>query len=643
MKPVIRAVAARLKQLPPGAIFGLGLAYELALTALDYFTPDPMSFALWYLVGIAFVGWGAGRRLAIWLGAVAAGLSGFCDWHGERHMLLPAWILLWNSFARLLVFLATGWLTAEVTRLTRYLGVLAAERTRQLQEEADLHRATSARLADALDLNQKMLQASAIGIVVYRASGECVFANEAIARIAGGTLDQILAGNFRQLEGWRNSGLLSLAEEALAAGQPRSREIFHTTRFGKAGWVDAHMEPFIRSGELHLLHMAYDISERKQAEMLLRAQRDVGLSLSLTSDLPTALNRLLEIALQLGGVDSGGVFIADPKTGDFNMLTHAGRLSDAFIKQASRYPADSRRAQLIRKGQPMYALYQSWPEWRDEVRDREGLRNVAILPLCHEGAVIGTLAVASHMDDTLPAQSRVVLETIAAQAAGAIARIRTEAALQQSEAQILEISDREQARIGQDLHDGLCQQLVGLAFDANSLDHQLAKTGRSEAAAARRIADRLDQAITEARQLSRGLFPVRLEGDGLPSALEELARTTRERSCIVCDFESDGPVLVPDGSLATHLYRIAQEAVNNAVKHARPKLIVIRLRLHAERIELTVEDDGTGLDPAPAIKPAGLGLHIMEYRARTLGGTLQIARGADGGTLVSCCVPCPAG
>jgi PAS domain S-box-containing protein len=207
------------------------------------------------------------------------------------------------------------------------------------------------------------------------------------------------------------------------------------------------------------------------------------------------------------------------------------------------------------------------------------------------------------------------------------------------ERQLLEISDREQARIGQDIHDGLCQHLVSLAFDANSLRQELSAQRRPQARTARRIAALLDRAITDSRQLSRGLFPVRLETEGLPSALEELAKTTRDRFKLHSRFASKGPLTVENSAMATHLYRIAQEAVRNAIKHSGARRISIRLIGRTKALELSVEDDGVGLSNVNWRQATGMGLHIMEYRARTIGATLDIGPGRQGGTLVSCCVP----
>jgi signal transduction histidine kinase len=208
------------------------------------------------------------------------------------------------------------------------------------------------------------------------------------------------------------------------------------------------------------------------------------------------------------------------------------------------------------------------------------------------------------------------------------------------EREILEISDREQARIGQDLHDGLCQQLVSLGFDNHSLEQQLATRALPEAAVVQKMGQVLDDVITEARAVSRGLFPVQLEVDGLSLALQQLAASTSARTRVKCRMESPQPVSVPDNAVATHLYRIAQEAVNNAVKHSRASLILIRLQTSQNRVELKISDNGIGMSVAPD-SSRGMGLHIMNYRAQAIGGELNIERAPEHGTIIFCSVPQP--
>jgi len=206
------------------------------------------------------------------------------------------------------------------------------------------------------------------------------------------------------------------------------------------------------------------------------------------------------------------------------------------------------------------------------------------------------------------------------------------------ECEILEISDREQARLGQDLHDSLCQKLVSAAFDNSALKRRLASRELPEAALVQQIAAVLDDAITEARTLARGLFPVQLEVDGLHVALQQLATSIQSRFQIECRAHCDESLIISDNAFATHLYRIAGEAVTNAAKHAKASKILVHLSRAGGFIELTVTDDGVGM-PKVLKTTGGLGLHTMEYRARTIGGTLNISPAPGGGTIVSCRVP----
>ena len=495
-------------------------------------------------------------------------------------------------------------------------------------------------LAEALDLNQKMIASSTVGIAAYKASGECVFANETLARMVGGSLSEVHGGDFRRLEFWQESGLVQIADQVLSLGQARSIEIFGTTRFGKTLAADCHVTPFVSHGQPHLLFGLLDISERQRADALLRAQRDVGVGLSLTSDITVALKRFLEVAVQVAGLDCGGLYRLKPATQAMELAAHYG-LSDAFVKAVTHYSAGDPETKLVLQGQSVFTAFRNLPAARSAAGLHEGLRAIAIIPLSHNRRVIGALNLASHTAEDIPMQARIVIEAMATQAAGAIARINAENESHRLERQLIGITDREHARMGQDIHDGLCQQLVSLALDANALRHRLAAARRPEAAQARRIADYLDRAITEARQLSRGLFPVRLEHEGLPPALEELAAATRDRFKIRCRFTSAGPVAVASSVTATHLYRIAQEAVTNAVKHSRAGSVAIRLRARAGALELSVTDNGAGLSAARRNEATGMGLQIMDYRARTIGGTLQFGPGPRGGTKVYCCVPTP--
>jgi two-component system CheB/CheR fusion protein len=141
--------------------------------------------------------------------------------------------------------------------------------------------------------------------------------------------------------------------------------------------------------------------------------------------------------------------------------------------------------------------------------------------------------------------------------------------------------------------------------------------------------------ISQARHLARGLYPVRLEIEGLASALEELAETTQARNNVSCQFSCEEQVLIHDPVAGNNLYRIAQEAVNNALKHGHCRNISIGLGAVDEEVILTVKDDGVGF-PAGLASSVGMGLHIMNYRARMIRASLDIRPGAGGGTIVIC-------
>lgn len=465
MKPLIRTVAAKLRVSSPAAITVLGILYELTLGLLDYATPEEMSFTIFYLLGVAFVGWGGGTRAAALVSAVSAGIM----ISHERIALDSSshGVLVWNASTRFLLFCGVGWLTAEITRLNRHLQRLVEARTVRLRAETQKHKATSAQLSEALSRLQTII-----------------------------------------------------------ANLPMI--IFAVDRRGVITFEDGR-------------------------------------------------------ALQSLGVTPGA---------------HVGQKVSEAYSQSKEIPEHMHRAL---RGEEFSAPVEIGPvvleTWYSPTRERDG-------------SVCGYTGVAVNVTG----QRRL-------------------------ERQILEISDREQARLGQEIHDGLCQQLVSLAFDANALERELGERALPAARTAARIAQFLDQTITEARQLARGLFPIRLEAQGLPSALEELARATRERYGISCQFETSEAAAIANKTTATHLYRIAQEAVTNALKHGKPRAITLRLESRSGQLELQVEDDGQGIGPAKLTECRGMGLHIMDYRARSIGGTFSFGPGARGGTAVCCCVP----
>jgi len=201
--------------------------------------------------------------------------------------------------------------------------------------------------------------------------------------------------------------------------------------------------------------------------------------------------------------------------------------------------------------------------------------------------------------------------------------------------EIAAVADRERRRLGQDLHDSLCQHLTGTALTAQALREKLAARAAGEVKEADKVVRYIDEGIEMSRNLARGFFSPEMDPEGLMVALEDLAENMSARFGVACTFHSEGVVQVPDSSMATQLYRIAQEAVMNAIKHADAAHVNIRLDESNSNLKLSVSDDGIGL-PEKLPQRGGLGLRLMSHGAALVGADFQISRNGDGGTTVTC-------
>ncbi len=208
------------------------------------------------------------------------------------------------------------------------------------------------------------------------------------------------------------------------------------------------------------------------------------------------------------------------------------------------------------------------------------------------------------------------------------------------ERQILEVGERERRRIGQDLHDGLGQQLTGIRFYASALQEKLARKSLPEAADAQHLASLLQDAKAQTRKLARGLLPVPSIPDGLMAALRLLAEHVSELHGIACRFDCPRPVLLADDIVATHLFRIAQEAVSNAIEHARTRKITVALSANNGSIQLQVQNDQHARQRNHNSR-LGLGLQIMKSRSEAMGGVIEVRTVGLNNVIVNCSVPVP--
>jgi signal transduction histidine kinase len=219
-----------------------------------------------------------------------------------------------------------------------------------------------------------------------------------------------------------------------------------------------------------------------------------------------------------------------------------------------------------------------------------------------------------------------------------VARVAGTTGHQDLEVELLEISEWERQRIGQDLHDGHCQRLVAVGIAGSLLERKLAALSLPEAAEAGEISRQLRLALAECRQVIRELYPVELAEHGLKTALEQLALRVESQSGIPCRFLCHQEIPVLDSATALHLYRIAQESVNNAIKHACSTSIHMALTMTGSLIILIVKDDGLGI-PQPSGRRDGMGLRIMAHRATSIGAVLSIQPNGNKGTQVICAMP----
>lgn len=280
-----------------------------------------------------------------------------------------------------------------------------------------------------------------------------------------------------------------------------------------------------------------------------------------------------------------------------------------------------------------------------------GLRVGIVITLC-SGAVWwlvneDTLPYETSLTQMLAVVNRIFYFSVVAYAVSAV-RTKQDADAEyigileehrQLEKDIVKVSEHEQQRIGQDLHDGLCQHLAAVGCAARVLAEELQAQGVAAAADVVMIEESIHQAVREARNLARGIFPVHVDRSGLAAALQDLAHTMSGLTGASIVVKECGDVPTDEPEVSMHLYRIAQEAVANAVRHGEAAEVVIAVKMDGDTLDLAIEDNGKGMPPVSRIQGEGMGLRTMQYRAQALGATLDFEPRSGGGTCVHCRMP----
>jgi len=440
-----------------------------------------------------------------------------------------------------------------------------------------------------------------------------------------------------------------LRKKVIKTGEKQDCELRMSKRGGMEFW--AHLTCSIaQNTAVPLLHVVLvDITARKQVEAKAR---------QLQETLAQEKERLVALINSV----SDEIWFADTQ-GQFTLVNPSGKLEfrlqgDAAVdvrKLASSLevlrPDGSLRP--IEEAPPLRALK------GETLRNQEELirtpstgemryRQVSASPVRNgAGHIVGSVSVVRDVTEkwrieqevhalNLELESRVAERTSALQ--GTVAELKAEMSERRRlEREILKISDYEQSRIGRDLHDGACQGLAGVAVLAEVVSRDLARKNPQAAAKVQELSRLVRQSVDDIRRLAAGLLPVKIEQHGLESALRELAGETSARNNVRCGFSMRGAISFADSNAAAQLLHIAQEAISNALRHGRAQNITINLAESHGTISMVIQDDGKGLPHRS--KTTGLGLYTMQYRAKALGGSLEVRPAAKTGTEVVCSFP----
>jgi PAS domain S-box-containing protein len=500
------------------------------------------------------------------------------------------------------------------------------------------------------------------GIITIGDWGAIESVNPAVAKLFGYAEDELLGESVSLLmtEDDRRQYLPHL-DEFLRSGRARiigvGREVVARRKDGSTFPISLSIGHFELGGRHHYTGIVHDISERQRAEAALRRLnesleqqvrdrteyirllQDVAVFANESESVEQAFQNVLKRVLRFRNWEVAHVVLRS--------RTEPEAFVDAgvwTVGRTGRYrklvAAGSKTVFRAGRGLIGRAIASARPEWITSLASDGSsllgpyaaacdLNAVFACPVLIGNEVVAVVEFFSAASDAPDETFLDVMKHVGTQIGRVIERDRLQR-------QLVDAVWNQHRRFGQELHDTLGQALTGIGMLADSCAKKLAARSEPEAAKLVELVGMIQQAKTESRQLSKGLYPVDVDAQGLLAALEELALTTRQRSGIHCAFKGDREIQLRDNEVTTHLFRIAQEAVHNSVKHGRPKRIAISLTKPKGRITLAIRDDGLGIPVESKDRSGGLGLRIMQYRANAIGAHLSIEPTAAGGTLVRC-------
>ena len=540
------------------------------------------------------------------------------------------------------------------------------------------HRRTEEQLAE----QARLLDLSNDAILVRDAQDRITYWNHGARELYGYSAEEALGKVTHKLLRTEHPEARADIRRKLERDNRWSGELVHTCKDGTKVIVISRwsLDRDAKGVPASILETNTEITDRKRAEQRRAVDLAVTRILSESPTLENAVPRILRTVCETLGWEVGD-FWAPHATG--GRVLRCLEVSESRVAKFSKFKAVSTKLELAPgMGLPGRAWSSLKPVWisdvtkdnnvpRASIAAAEGLHGGFAFPISFGKNFLGVMEFFS-LDIREPDEDLLkMFASIGSQIGQFIQRKKAEGALQRSkellenrvrerthelresnkeleaeierrkglEGEILSVSDREQQRLGQELHDGLCQHLTAVAFMARSVALRLTNHRVIDAKDIEKIAELVNDAATDTRNLSRALHRVDVDAAGLITALQDLV--DREIWRTPCRLQVRPSFHIEDNAAAAHLYRIAREAVINANKHAQAREIVIKLERSQQEMVLHVIDDGVGVSVESKLQQ-GLGFHIMNYRAQLIGGRLKIERSKKGGTSVSCYFPATA-
>lgn len=525
------------------------------------------------------------------------------------------------------------------------------------------------RVAEALHFNRTMLEASPIGIITYRGTGEAVSANEAASRIVGGTTDQLKAQNFRQLESWRRSGMLAAAEATLQTGTEQSLDVDVVTTFGKDVSLSCRFAQFQYEGRPHLLALLVDITARRRVEerlkqtadrlgVLLTTSQALSSTLNLDQLLEQLLNRLAEV---VPATDFGAIYIYDRQAEALVPRASAGVEWESF-RQIRLHMGESISGRVLQSGQSVLSRtphdldIDRGPERPETQRlfaqarfGRQIISNICVPLRSPMGEIIGTIALgsthAAFNEDDLS-----LLEGVAGQAAVAIenanlfdeVRIGRQR-LQMLSRQLIATQEAERRHIARELHDEIGQVLTVVGFHLHSL---IDLCGEEHKARLEEDISLVDRTIQQVRDLSLDLRPPTLDVLGLEPTLRAYLEDQARRTGLVVHISGHLESRLPPEVEVT-CYRLVQATLTNVVRHAQARQVWVELHQYEHELQVIIRDDGIGFDVPlvwqRAMRRGSFGLMGVQERVELIGGRLTVESAKGHGTTIGARFPLATG